>query len=111
MKRSAYLSLLVGIVVGAVYVQRLPPITMSARSITPSVPSIAFTIRHPGRDIARTRVFTIMGEEVAELSAESRSRFTWDGKDVDEQNVDPGFYVVQIEHSGTFWHAPVIVKR
>jgi hypothetical protein len=111
MKRSVYFSLLVGTIVGAVYVQRLPPITMSAKSITPTIPSISFTIRHPGHDIAQTRVFTMMGEQVAELSAESRSRFIWDGKDVDDQDVAPGFYVVQIEHNGTFWHTPVIVKR
>ena len=111
MKRTAYIGLLFGIIVGAVYVERLPPVKMSAKSITPSEPSISFTIRHPGRDIARTHVFTMMGEEVAELSAESRSRFTWDGKDTDQQDVGPGFYVVQIEHNGSFWHGPVVVKR
>ena len=111
MKRSAYVGLLVGIIVGAAYLEKLPPITMSAKSITPSVPSISFSIRHPGHTIARTAVFTMMGDEVAELSAESRSRFTWDGKDVDEQDVAPGFYVVQIEHNGSFWHAPIIVTR
>jgi hypothetical protein len=111
MKRSAYIGLLLGLVVGAVYLERLPPVKMSAKTITPQIPSISFTLRHPGHDIARTHVFTVMGEEVAELSAESRSRFTWDGKDVDQQDVEPGFYVVQIEHNGSFWHAPVIVKR
>ena len=111
MKRSAYIGLLLGILAAAVYVERLPPVRMSATSITPQIPSVSFTIRHPGPEIARTQVFTVMGEEVAELTAQSRDQFTWDGKDVDQQDVSPGFYVVQIEHKGTFWHSPVIVKR
>jgi hypothetical protein len=111
MKRIACLGLLLGIVVGRAYSEGIPPVTMSAKMITPLVPSISFTISNPGHDIARTRVFTMTGQEIAELSAESVSKFTWDGKDVDEQDVDPGLYVVQIEHNGAFWHGPVIVQR
>jgi len=86
-------------------------VAMSGKMISTAIPSVTFTIQSPGHGIAKTRVFTMAGEEVAELSAESLSRFTWDGKDTDQQDVGSGFYVVQIQQNGSFWHSPVVVKR
>ena len=33
------------------------------------------------------------------------------GKDVDQQDVPAGLYVVQIRHGGKVWHGPIVVKR
>jgi hypothetical protein len=93
------------------YGDSVPFVTMSGKAITPSAPMITFTIKSPQRDVAKTRVFTLSGNEVAELNAVSLNRFTWDGKDRDQQNVDPGLYVVQILHHGDVWHGPVLVNR
>ena len=84
---------------------------MSGKTITTSIPSIIFTVENPGQDIAKTRVFTMTGKEIAELSAQSRNRFFWDGQDVDNQPVESGLYVVQIRHGGQVWHGPVMVNR
>jgi hypothetical protein len=86
-------------------------VAMTGKAITQSVPSVAFTIQNPTHSIAKTRVYTMMGQEVAELTAQSTSRFVWDGKDVDEQDVPPGLYVVQIHSGDAFWHGPILVNR
>src|SRR5579864_4890419 len=89
------------------------PLEVSAtgKMITASGSPITFTLGRAVIPTAKTRVLTIQGEQVAELDAHSLSRFSWDGKDVDQQDVANGFYVVQIEQNGSFWHGPVIVKR
>ena len=96
---------------GTAFADALPVVVMSGKAITPLAPSITFTIQNPGRVVAKTHVFTMTGQEIAELSALSLNRFVWDGKDVDQQDVDPGFYVVQIQQNGSFWHGPVVVNR
>jgi hypothetical protein len=53
----------------------------------------------------------VTGQDIAELSALSLNRFVWDGKNTDQEDVAPGFYVVQIQQNGAFWHGPVIVRR
>ena len=110
MRPRLCLSLLIG-TLGIAQADSMPIVMMSGKAITPRAPSITFTIQNPGRAAAKTHVLTMTGQEVAELSALSLNRFVWDGKDVDQQDVDPGFYVVQIQQNGSFWHGPVIVKR
>jgi hypothetical protein len=58
-----------------------------------------------------TNVFSLEGQRVAELSAQSMSHYTWDGNDVDEQPVPSGIYVIQVQHNGSVWHGPVFVNR
>ncbi len=98
-------------VAGTAYGDPSSMVMMSGKVITTSIPSVTFIVKNPGRDIAKTRVFTMSGEEVAELSAQSLDHFTWDGKDVDNQPVGSGIYVVQIHHGGAVWHSPVMVNR
>ena len=111
MKAPWMLLLLTAAVSGAAFGDSSPVVLMSGNVITTSIPAITFTLRNDDRHIARTRVYTMSGQEVAELSAQSVNRFTWDGKDVDEQPVEPGLYVVQIHQGDAFWHSRVIVNR
>ena len=111
MKYLIRMSLFIAAVAGRVYGDSMPVVMMSAKMITPLVPSITFTLKNPSHDAAKTCVFTMTGEEVAELSALSFNRFVWDGKTTDQEDVAPGFYVIQIQQNGAFWHSPVIVKR
>ena len=102
---------MIGTMAGGAYGDSMPIVMASGKTITPLIHSITFTIKNPGRDAATTRVFAMTGEEVAELSAVSFNRFVWDGKNTDQEDVGAGFYVVQIQQNGAFWHGPVIVKR
>ena len=86
-------------------------ITMSGNKITGEGQSIQFELANPGQEAALTHVFNLQGEEIAQLSASSLNHFFWDGKDVDEQPVEAGMYVVQIRHGGDVWHGPVLVNR
>jgi len=86
-------------------------ITMSGNRITGNDEAIQFELANPGQEAALTHVFNLRGEEVAQLSASSLSHFVWDGKDVDEQPVESGVYVVQIRHAGEVWHGPILVNR
>jgi hypothetical protein len=86
-------------------------VTVSGGMITEDNPTVGFALANPGTEAAITNVFDLQGHRVAELSAQSLSHFTWDGNDVDDQPVDPGFYVVQIRHKGQVGHYPVIVNR
>jgi hypothetical protein len=111
MKTFLSWTILTGILASLAYADSPPMVAMSAKMITSSIPSITFTVKNPGRDIAKTRVFTIDGKEIAELDAKSINRFSWDGKDVDQEDVPAGLYVVQIHHGGQVWHGPVMVNR
>jgi hypothetical protein len=86
-------------------------ITMSINKITSEGQVVQFDLANPGQEAALTHVFNLQGEEVAQLSASSLNHFFWDGKDVDEQPVEAGMYVVQIRHGGEVWHGPVLVNR
>ena len=86
-------------------------ITMTGKVITGASHPIIFTLDNPGSEAAITRVFTLQGQDVAELTAQSLSRFVWDGKDIDQQDVASGLYVVQIHHGQSVWHSPVFVNR
>jgi len=86
-------------------------ITMSANKITRSGDVVRFDLRNPGQEAAITHIFNLQGEQVAELSAQSLGRFSWDGSDTDRQPVESGLYVVQIRHHGEVWHGPILVNR
>jgi len=86
-------------------------VTMSANKITAPGQVIGFNLPNPGHEAAITRIFTMQGQDVGELTAQSLSRFSWDGRDVDQQPVQSGMYVVQISHHGEVWHGPVLVNR
>ena len=100
------------LIAAALYAATPLDVSATGQAITGANRSVTFTLgTRQLMPTATTRVFTMQGVQVAELSAQSLSRFSWDGKDVDEQDVANGFYVVQIEQNGAFWHGPVVVKR
>jgi len=111
MKTLAYSVLVTALF--ALTVQAASPlsVTVSGGMISDDNPTVGFVLANPGTEAALTNVFDLQGHRVAELSAQSLSHFSWDGNDVDEQPVDPGFYVVQIRHEGQVGHYPVIVNR
>src|SRR5580698_7838172 len=86
-------------------------VTMSTNKITAPGQEIGFDLANPGQEAATAHIFTLQGKEIGELTAQSLGHFSWDGRDVDQQPVEPGLYVVQIHHHGEVWHGPVFVNQ
>lgn len=86
-------------------------VIMSGNSITDASSVVTLELPNAGTEAPMTNVFSLEGQRVAELSAQSMNHYTWDGKDVDQEPVPDGFYVIQIQHHGSVWHGPVMVNR
>ena len=69
---------------------------------------INFTQLPPG---ARLRIYTLAGEKVNDLSADSVGHATWDGNNQAGQKAASGIYLVYVQESGTTKMLKVGIQR